>query len=57
MYFMTHSRSAKSVGGRKLTTRGFLAAMMVHGVKRILTFNVGDFRRYQAIEVLDPREV
>jgi predicted nucleic acid-binding protein len=34
-----------------------VAAMIVHEVPRILTFNDGDFRRYTEIEVLSPTEV
>jgi hypothetical protein len=30
---------------------------MVHGIKRILTFNVDDFTRYDGIEVLDPTKL
>ena len=30
------------------------AAMNVYGVRRILTFNGGDFRRYSGIEVVQP---
>lgn len=31
-----------------------VAAMNVHGVKRLLTFNVSDFKRYADIDVIDP---
>lgn len=33
------------------------AAMRVHGIPSILTFNGSDFNRYPGIDVLDPREV
>ncbi len=33
------------------------AAMIVHDVKEILTFNIRDFIRYPGIVILDPREV
>jgi len=33
-----------------------VAAMNVHGVRRILTFNTDDFKRYQ-IEALHPSSV
>ena len=33
-----------------------VAAMFVHGVRRLLTFDVGDFARY-GIEVLEPSAV
>jgi predicted nucleic acid-binding protein len=32
-----------------------VAAMNSHGVKRILTFNTGDFARYDGIECIDPK--
>jgi predicted nucleic acid-binding protein len=34
-----------------------VATMQVHGVTRILTFNVNDFKRYQHLEVLTPQGV
>jgi predicted nucleic acid-binding protein len=34
-----------------------VAAMRVHGVKRILTFNTKDFIRYSEIEAIHPRAV
>lgn len=34
-----------------------VAAMQVHGIKHILTFNVQDFRRYTEITVVHPREI
>jgi predicted nucleic acid-binding protein len=34
-----------------------VAAMRVHGVKRILTFNDKDFVRYTDIEAVHPRSV
>lgn len=34
-----------------------VATMQVHGVKRILTFNESDFKRYQHLEVLTPQGV
>ncbi|HXB75035.1 MAG TPA: type II toxin-antitoxin system VapC family toxin [Candidatus Acidoferrales bacterium] len=39
--------------GVKVHDAKLVAAMNVHGVRRILTFNVGDFARYQ-IEVIHP---
>ena len=42
-----------SVQGSKVHDTRLVAAMNVHGVGRILTFNADDFRRY-GIEVLDP---
>jgi predicted nucleic acid-binding protein len=34
-----------------------VAAMTVHGVDRILTFNTQDFQRYQGIVVVSPQQV
>lgn len=34
-----------------------VAAMSVHDVKQILTFNSRDFTRYRGIAVLDPQEI
>ena len=33
------------------------AAMLVHQLTHILTFNVDDFRRYSEIKIIDPREI
>jgi predicted nucleic acid-binding protein len=34
-----------------------VAAMQVHGVAQILTFNIQDFQRYQGIVVVSPQQV
>ncbi len=34
-----------------------VAAMKAHGIGRILTFDIGDFSRYDDIEALDPRSI
>lgn len=34
-----------------------VAAMLVHQLTHILTFNVDDFRRYSEITIIDPREI
>lgn len=39
--------------GAKVHDARLVAAMSVHGVRRLLTFNAGDFRRY-GIEVVQP---
>jgi predicted nucleic acid-binding protein len=44
---------AHSVLGSKVHDARLVAAMAVHGVRRILTFNTSDFSRYQ-VEILDP---
>jgi predicted nucleic acid-binding protein len=45
-----------NVLGVKVHDARLVAAMHVHNVRRILTFNVGDFARY-GIDVLEPRSV
>ena len=42
-----------AVLGTKVHDARLVAAMNVHGVRRILTFNAGDFARY-GVEVLQP---
>jgi predicted nucleic acid-binding protein len=42
--------------GAKVHDARLVAAMNVHGVRRLLTFNVGDFTRY-GIEVVQPAAV
>lgn len=43
-----------NVSGAQVHDARLAAAMRVHGVRRILTFNVDDFRRYTDIEALHP---
>jgi predicted nucleic acid-binding protein len=45
------------VSGKNAYDARLVAAMLVHGINQILTFNVSDFRRYQNIIVLDPRQI
>jgi len=45
------------VKGKNAHDAHLVAAMLVHGVGRILTFNVADFRRFPNITVLDPHQV
>jgi predicted nucleic acid-binding protein len=45
------------VSGKNSHDARLVAAMMIHGAKSILTFNVQDFTRYAGITVLDPRLV
>jgi predicted nucleic acid-binding protein len=40
--------------GRVSYDARLVAAMRTHGLKRILTFNTGDFTRYPGLTVLDP---
>ncbi len=49
--------SQYQVSGKNAHDARLVAAMMVHGISRILTFNVGDFMRYAGIAVLDPQQV
>jgi predicted nucleic acid-binding protein len=48
---------ADSVSGVQVHDARLVAAMRVHGVSRILTFNDKDFARYADIEAIHPREV
>jgi predicted nucleic acid-binding protein len=34
-----------------------VAAMIIHGIERLLTFNVADFRRYREITVISPESM
>jgi predicted nucleic acid-binding protein len=45
------------VQGKPAHDARLVAAMERHGLTHILTFNVGDFRRYSGIEILDPQKV
>jgi predicted nucleic acid-binding protein len=45
------------IQGKSAHDARLVAAMMVHGLSRILTFNVGDFQRYQTLTVLEPSQV
>jgi predicted nucleic acid-binding protein len=45
------------VSGKSAHDARLVAAMMVHGIGEILTFNVQDFARYTEITVLDPANV
>ena len=45
------------VSGVQVRDARLVAAMRVHGVKRILTFNDKDFARYADVEAVHPRSV
>ena len=45
------------VSGKSVHDARLVAAMSVHGISEILTFNVQDFIRYTEISVLDPSRV
>ena len=46
--------SEKSVVGKQVHDARIAATMKVHGVSKILTFNVKDFARFDSVEVIDP---
>lgn len=48
---------AYGVSGVQVHDARLVAAMHVHGVKRVLTFNSKDFTRYTDIEAIHPRDV
>ena len=41
-----------STAGKQVHDANIVATMLAHGVTRLLTFNVGDFRRFAVIEVI-----
>jgi predicted nucleic acid-binding protein len=45
------------VSGKNAHDAHLVAAMMVHRISRILTFNVSDFQRYQSITAVEPHRV
>lgn len=49
--------AATSVAGKNAHDARLVAAMMVHGLTHLLTFNAQDFRPYAAITVMTPSEV
>ncbi len=48
---------AHSVSGVQVHDARLVAAMNVHGVANLLTFNVADFARYQGIVARHPQHV
>jgi predicted nucleic acid-binding protein len=42
--------------GKQAHDANLVATMLVHGVKRILTFNRADFKRFPGINVMNPAE-
>lgn len=42
------------VSGKKANDARLVAAMRVHGLQRIVTFNTDDFRRFPEIQAIDP---
>jgi predicted nucleic acid-binding protein len=49
--------STLSTSGKASYDARLVAAMNVHGIDHVLTFNIDDFKRYIGITVLDPGEV
>jgi predicted nucleic acid-binding protein len=45
------------VSGVQVHDTRLVAAMIVHGVKRILTFNTEDFARFDEVEAVHPRDL
>jgi predicted nucleic acid-binding protein len=48
----SHATSGKSAHDARL-----IAAMKVHGIANLLTFNGGDFKRYRDVQILHPSKV
>ena len=46
-----------SILGKQVHDARIVAAMNVHGIKNLLTFNADDFKRFSGITVVDPRTV
>jgi predicted nucleic acid-binding protein len=49
--------TANNIVGKKAHDARLVAAMLVHGVTHILTFNVADFASFAGVTVLDPASV
>lgn len=49
--------AAHSTSGKAAHDARLVAAMSVHGINHLLTFNIADFKRYPAITVLSPNSV
>ena len=48
---------AYSVKGVEVHDARLVASMIAHGVKHLLTFDVGDFKRYREIRALSPADI
>jgi predicted nucleic acid-binding protein len=46
-----------AVSGRQVHDARLVAAMLVHGVTHLLTFNTDDFKRYNKIIAVNPQDV
>jgi len=49
--------SVHMVSGKQAHDAHLVSVMNVHGVRRILTFNGADFRRYDSVEVIVPSSI
>jgi predicted nucleic acid-binding protein len=45
------------VMGKQLHDTRLVAAMMVHQITHLLTFNTDDFKRFAEITAIDPRDI
>lgn len=52
-----HLVTTYRVSGKNTHDARLVAAMKLHGITRILTFNVGDFTRYEGIEAISPQNL
>jgi predicted nucleic acid-binding protein len=49
--------TSHAVSGKKTHDARLVASMKVHGVTHVLTFNGDDFRRFEGIQVIHPKEL
>ena len=49
--------TSHGVSGRNSYDARLAAAMIVHGITHLLTFNVSDFKRYSEVTVISPSEM
>lgn len=47
--------TSHAVAGKNAHDARLVAAMMVHGLKEIVTFNAADFGRYAGVKAVDPQ--
>ncbi len=52
-----HLVTSYAVSGKTAHDARLVAAMQVHGIAQLLTFNIADFQRFTSITVLDPAVV
>ena len=49
--------SAHSIKGNQAHDTRIVAAMVIHGIENIVTFNVDDFARYESLRVIHPQQI